>query len=163
MDILSALVIEHGVFNAMFDWIQGQVVANPAQSRIAGPFMMAARLLETHARLEEELLFSAMEPRLSAGGVKEELLQKSEHKRLEAMVKDGISYAASNPGSAISAIEFARQHFRGEEDVLFPLARKVLSPAHLDQLGECMLLARGLPHAKLSVPPGGAFLPGVTP
>lgn len=156
MDILKALVVEHGVFNSMFDWIEAQTVANPAQSRIAGPFMMAARLLETHASLEDELLFSALEPRLTAGGAREELLQKTEHKRLEILIKNGLMHAAANPDTALSAIEFARRHFRSEEDILFPLARKILSPGHLEQLGACLLSMRGLANAKPEEPAGMA-------
>ena len=119
--------------------------------------MMATRLLD-HARKEDEALFPALEEVLGRGAgatavmraehveirARAELFRKTLHElervehpaivaggaELSALAAVGAS-AARLRDAARKVIELLDLHFGKEEDILFPMARQVLSPHEL--------------------------------
>lgn len=137
MNIIDAIKVEHGLFYFLFDWIRNQAVANPTTYRVNGSVMMLVRIIDIHSRLEEELLFSALEPRLGMLGPTSVIVHRDEHKKMAEYFSAAINQPSTTIGGLLEAIDFARNHFRQEEAILFPLATRLLSASHLERLGKC--------------------------
>jgi hemerythrin-like domain-containing protein len=101
-----------------------------------------AAVLDSHATLEEELLFSALKPHLTDDKLISEMY--AEHKEIQAgleRIED-----ARDIREAVDAVQetlsVARRHFRKEEEVLYSLARRKLDDEVQAQLGEAWAAAR---------------------
>jgi hypothetical protein len=66
----------------------------------------------------------------------------AEHQRIGDLFSKAARGGGAEPGAVAEAVAHMRHHFRYEEDKLFPLVRKVLTPGHLDQLGRSWAEAR---------------------
>ena len=137
MNIIDAIRVEHGMFYFLFDWIRNQAVANPTTYRVNGSVQMLVRVIEGHSKMEEELLFSALEPRLGSLGPASVIVHRDEHRKLEQLFSSTINQPSTTVGGLLEAIDYARHHFRQEEAKLFPMAERLLSASHLDRLGKC--------------------------
>jgi hypothetical protein len=144
MNILDTLKVEHGLFYFLFDWIRNQAVANPVTYKVNGSCIMVGRAIESHAKLEEELLFSALEPRLGRIGPSSCIIHRDEHKKIAQLFADGAYHSSATVGGLLEAVDFARHHFRQEEAFLFPMAARLLSQSHMERLGRCWVESRGL-------------------
>lgn len=91
--------------------------------------------LEAHARLEEELLFCELEGRLPPQGPL--AVMRAEHDEIERLLASFPHQ--EDPAEAYRAIKrlssVARDHFAKEEQVLFPLAERLLGEERLRELG----------------------------
>ena len=146
MNILDTLRVEHGLFYFLFDWIRNQAVANPSTYKVNGSCIMVGRAIESHAKLEEELLFSALEPRLGRIGPSSCIIHRDEHRKIVQLFSDGAYHSNATVGGLLEAVDFARHHFRQEEAFLFPMAARLLSQSHMERLGRCWVESRGLEH-----------------
>jgi hemerythrin-like domain-containing protein len=126
--------------------------------------ILDARLAQ-HARKEEDALFPAIERVIGAGGPTsvmrmehEEIhgqgrllrrtlreLNEVEHPRIEAS-REQLRRSMAEGGSAAVFREIAEQilqlvdmHFYKEEQILFPMAQRLLDPAVLDEVGAAMI------------------------
>lgn len=134
--ITDALLGEHGVFYAQFDYLE-DLVRHPVES---GQLQHAAALLAAglipHARLENELLFDTLEPRLGPPGMPLPVMRE-EHESIEAGLL--LAQRSRDPLEVAQLIETAiaaaRDHFAKEEEVLFPLAEQTLEESVLYELG----------------------------
>lgn len=145
MKITDAFLGEHGVFYAQFDRLEE---ALPTETRIAvlrGHASLLAAGLEPHARLEDELLFAAMEKKAGTGVGPASTL-RNEHEEIEGALR--MVAAATDPARArealLDAIHLARAHFLKEEQVAFPMAEEVLGAEDLRRLGGEWARARGV-------------------
>jgi iron-sulfur cluster repair protein YtfE (RIC family) len=136
MKITDAFLGEHGVFYAEFDHLEVFLAGEPSLASVQEAAALLASALKPHAEMEDELLFGPALERLEhpheAMGV-----MHDEHEEVErhlVAVRD-----ATRAPVAVEmlgrAIELAREHFRKEEAITFPLAERLL--------GEEELLRRG--------------------
>jgi iron-sulfur cluster repair protein YtfE (RIC family) len=135
MKITDAFLGEHGVFYAQFSHLE-QVV--PQQRDLAliqaqGALLTAA--LETHAHLEDELLFSALEPHFGQGGPL--AVMRLEHEQIEGGLArlPGLGDLGQARELLLQVVRVARDHFAKEEQVLYPMAHQALGEAKLAELG----------------------------
>jgi iron-sulfur cluster repair protein YtfE (RIC family) len=96
---------------------------------------MLASALATHAQLEEELLFQALDPDASAMGPL--VVMRAEHEEVEGGLSEIISFTdlAETQQRLMRVVEVARQHFAKEEQILFMLADQSLDNETLNDLG----------------------------
>ncbi|MBI5824545.1 MAG: hemerythrin domain-containing protein [Chloroflexi bacterium] len=136
MLITDALLGEHGVFYLLFQDIEK---ALPALETVAALTNRAAPLsfsLEAHARLEDELLFTALEPHLGTQGGPLAVM-RMEHDQIVNLLGQIASATELEQGRALAAqmIAVSRAHFQKEEQVLFRMARQFLGEEQLSALG----------------------------
>jgi iron-sulfur cluster repair protein YtfE (RIC family) len=95
-----------------------------------------AAALQSHAGLEDELLFAALEPVLGAGSpelIGMRMMHEDIDRGLEAC--RAATDDAEAQGDLLGVIGLARQHFLGEEQALFPLAKERIPRETRDALG----------------------------
>ena len=143
MNITDLIAAEHGLLRFQFDYIRGIATANPAGPRVVGAGEMMAKLLMSHARLEEDLLFAALEPRLGSVGRPATVVHRDEHRKIEKLFEDALRHGSVLDG-LMEAIDFALYHFRQEEEILLPLSARFLSASHLERLGQVWAESRGV-------------------
>ena len=136
MLITDALLGEHGIFYLLFQDIEG---ALPTLESVAALTNRAAPLsfsLEAHARLEDELLFTALEPHLGTQGGPLAVM-RMEHDQIVNLLGRIESATDLEQGRALATqmIEVSRSHFQKEEQVLFRMARQFLGEEQLSALG----------------------------
>ncbi len=66
MDIVDALVGEHGVLGAECEDLEGLVALASSLAEVRAQTALLASGLQSHAQVEDELLFTALEPSLGA-------------------------------------------------------------------------------------------------
>lgn len=143
MKITDALYGEHGPLYALLAHCEGSA----AQWELAD-LMLAGRTLEaallSHAAVEDELLFHALEARMPAGGPV--AVMRSEHEEIDACLAAlrEASDEATARRSLLRMVLVAREHFAKEEQVLFPIAEDLLGDAELARLGGEWAARRGV-------------------
>ena len=134
--ITDALRGEHGVLYRLLDHLERETpAATLERAREQGACLAAA--LEAHAQLEDELLFGAL------AGVLDEtsgplVVMRQEH---EAIERDLVALRTAGDVAAARQLAArlvgtARDHFAKEEQILFPLAERLLGAGQLVALGE---------------------------
>jgi hemerythrin-like domain-containing protein len=136
MLITDALLGEHAVFHLMLGNIEQSIPALDSLSNLQNRIAAFAFALESHAGLEDELLFNALEPHLgTAGGPL--AIMRMEHDQIRDML--GKIESATDLDSARAfakqMIQITRGHFQKEEQILFRMARQALSEDELFTLG----------------------------
>jgi hemerythrin-like domain-containing protein len=102
---------------------------------IHGAGAIVERLLVSHARIEEDLLFSRLEPHLGRMGPL--AVMRSEHHEIEDLLETARQETdiAALKSVIGQLLELAHGHFQKEERVLFAMARQCLDEATLSELG----------------------------
>jgi iron-sulfur cluster repair protein YtfE (RIC family) len=143
MKLTDALLGEHGAFYILFDQIETIAASESAMAQSRGATTVLEAMVGSHATLEDELLFSALEPHL--GKAQGPLaVMRAEHAELERI----LAHIQDEPDEnrAIlwipEALRIARDHFHKEEQVLFPMAERILGDDILNQLGAKWAKAR---------------------
>ena len=144
MRMTDALRGEHGVFYAMFDHLEQSIDQTASLEAIRSQAAQLAAALVPHARLENDVLFSRAEAELGSGGPI--AVMRAEHDQIEGIL--------SSVGAAADVVDarrrvrqtmaLAREHFRKEEVVLFPLIEERVPASVLAQLGARWAEARGV-------------------
>jgi iron-sulfur cluster repair protein YtfE (RIC family) len=136
IDLIDALLGEHGLLYALFDELEARAASATtlAEAQMAaGP---VASALLSHARIEDELLFPALERTIGGDGPL--FVMRSEHQEIDDLL--AAVAVAPDLGAATAAIaqaiELARDHFAKEERVLFPMARQALDDDERHRLGQ---------------------------
>ncbi len=142
MKLTDALLGEHGAFNALFNTIETLADTSGDVAQIEAALAALAAEVSSHAALEEELLFPALEPLLEDDELITEM--RAEHREIRAgleRIED-----AQNLQQAVDAVRLtfavARRHFQKEEEVLYPLAGRLLDEEAQTRLGETWAAAR---------------------
>lgn len=135
MKITDALLGEHGVFYAQFSHLEKVVPELADLALVQAQAALLAAALETHAHLEDELLFSNLEPHLGQGGPL--AVMRIEHQQIEEGLAHlpGLADAASARQLLLQVVQVARGHFAKEEQVLYPMAHQALGEVVLRELG----------------------------
>ncbi|MCB0069826.1 MAG: hemerythrin domain-containing protein [Caldilineaceae bacterium] len=144
MNITDALLGEHAMLYAQFDYLQQ---ATPAADSLAAVRSLAAGLTVTlahHAHLEDELLFSALEPYMGPMGPL--AVMRMEHNQIEEILARITAAAELKQAQDLlqNLLQVARGHFAKEEQVLFPMAERALNQGVLTELGEQWAQRRGV-------------------
>lgn len=151
MKVTDALLGEHGVMNAIFDHVEQLLAAARTVADVRSAAGVVTATLVSHARIEDELLFPALERHLGPAGPL--VVMRHEHEEIERALE--AAAAAQTPADAHEhlrrALGIAHEHFAKEEQVLFRMAHDVLSDAELEQLGASWAAAR-----RVWVGPAGA-------
>ncbi|MDP6787982.1 MAG: hemerythrin domain-containing protein [Rhodospirillales bacterium] len=145
MKITDALLGEHSAFYMLFNQVEEIATIEGAMAQIRGATTVLAAMVESHATIEEELLFTALEPHLGreAGPIAQMYAEHEELERLLGQIEEAqdVAQATALVAEALSA---ARSHFRKEEQVLFPMAQNLLGDEALTRLGKAWAEARGV-------------------
>lgn len=136
MKITDALLGEHGVLYDLFGQLRDVAVGGGDLAAIRSVFGIVEKLILAHARIEEELLFSRLQPHLGHTGPLSVML--TEHRRIDALLEAARNEdnLATLKNLAGHLIELACSHFRKEEHILFGMAQQYLGDDLLSQLGE---------------------------
>jgi len=132
MKVTDALLGEHGVFYAQFDYME----KNIPQATDLTLVKSQGAMLAPHAHLEDELLFIALESHLDpqSGPL---AVKRLEHNEIEGSLErlQKLQDLAEAKNLLLQAIQTARAHFAKEEQVLFVMAQQILDSRALEQLG----------------------------
>lgn len=142
MKITDALLGEHAVFYAQFTECE-RSVADVDLVSLKREAAVIASALESHARLENELLFVELAQR---SGVPMFQVMEQEHGVIEnmlAQIQDARDAERARV-LVLDVIEAARLHFMKEERMAFPTAEQLLGQTELMRLGERWAEARGV-------------------
>jgi hemerythrin-like domain-containing protein len=141
--LTDALIGEHGAFYTLFNGIEEIATRESAMAIVLGAVAVLQTMVESHATLEEDLLFAALEPHLGKHDGPLAILraEHEEMKRLLWQIEDTVDgdEAVLLVEEALSA---ARRHFQKEEQVLFPMAQRLLGDEELTRLGNAWAEAR---------------------
>ncbi|MBI2847313.1 MAG: hemerythrin domain-containing protein [Chloroflexi bacterium] len=144
MKITEALRGEHGVFYAQFDHMARSVPQAQTLAQLQSSVAMLDAALASHAKMEDELLFSNLEPHLGPMGPL--AVMRMEHDEIEgasARIKE-VQDIAEARALALSLVQVARNHFAKEEQILFHMAEEVLDEDTLERLGVQWAERRGV-------------------
>jgi len=152
MLITDALLGEHGVFQLLFQDLEKALPAIESAAALTNRAAPLSFSLEAHASLEDELLFTALEPHLGAQGGPL-VVMRMEHDQIVTLLGRVQSATDLAQGRALAAqmIEVSRSHFQKEEQVLFRMARQLLGEETLSALGAKWAGRRG-PLIALNMP-----------
>ncbi len=139
MKITDALVAEHAIFLGIFDEIERLLpsLATPAEVRTMAA--MIERLLESHAAHESNLAYIALDHVLAHNGELDRM--HHEHAEVDSRLKKVQQSATCAEARSLlkASIAAAREHFRLEQNDVFPLLEKSLELETLQQLGRTWL------------------------
>ncbi len=144
MLITDALLGEHGVFYLLFQDIEQALPAIENLAILQNRIAPLAFSLEAHASLEDELLFTALEPHLGTQGGPLAVM-RMEHDQIVNLLEriPSAPDLAQTRALAAQMIEVSRGHFRKEEQALFRMAQKFLDEDELSALGAKWSARRG--------------------
>ncbi len=136
MQILEALLGEHGTFYAQLQHLEQVIPMATALTQIQNPVALLTAALATHARIEDELLFTALEPYLGVQ-VGPLAVMRMEHDQIDNILTRvaEVGDLAQARSLVLQVTQIARDHFAKEEQVLFPMAKRALDGNTLTQLG----------------------------
>ena len=137
MKLTQALLGEHGVFYAQFEYLENTIPQCQSLDQVQRLGAMLTAALEPHAGMENDLLFASLEshPGLASGPLP---VMRQEHDQIEQLLASAqdLQDVDEAKNSLLGALRVAREHFAKEEQVLFPAAEQVLGAALLEELGE---------------------------
>ena len=142
MKLTDALRGEHAVLFELFAYLDETIRASDDLQDIRAAVSVVERLLVSHARIEEDLLFPRLEPHLGQMGPL--AVMRAEHGRIEGLLdaarrEDDVAALKSLIGQLLN---LARAHFQKEEAVLFDMAERFLGGAALTEMGDQWATAR---------------------
>jgi hemerythrin-like domain-containing protein len=135
MKITDALLGEHAVFYAQFDYMEKSVPRAESAALVKSLGAMLSAALASHAHLENDLLFRALEAHLPTEGGPLAVM-RMEHDEIEGslMRLPDIQDLAEAKNMLLHALQTARGHFAKEEQILYPMAKQMLDARTLEQL-----------------------------
>ena len=142
MKITDVLRAEHAVFHNLFDHIEAVLPTTKSLAEVKSLAKVADKLLEPHAKTEDDLFIEPLEHYFDQIGQNE--LFHEEHKQIDALLAK-IQKARDLKTAKkllLSAVLAGRSHFDKEERIVFPMAEKVLKTKTLAELGEAWLRRR---------------------
>jgi len=135
MRITDVILGEHAVFRAQFAPLMEMAASAESLREVKNLVSVLDAALATHAALENDLLFPALEEQLPSDKAVSEL--RVEHLGIDATLAR-IQGAGSLPEARSllqGLMEVASGHFAREEEELVPMAEGALSGATLGRLG----------------------------
>jgi hemerythrin-like domain-containing protein len=145
MNIIDGLLGEHGVLYAEIDYLEGTIPEEKAVADVQASLAFLAAGVQSHSRLEDELVFVSLERHLDGEqGVIQSMRRMhadldATFERLRTATDLGVARDLAS-----SAVALAREHFSAEEELCFPLAEDALPQDQLLRLGDTWAARRGL-------------------
>jgi hemerythrin-like domain-containing protein len=132
--ITDALVGEHGPLYAQLDRLAG--AGGGSVEAIRSCALLLAAGLASHAQLEDELLFAALEQRIGRDSLIESMYE--DHEQVDALLAELARVEDPEQARTLAGqlVGLARNHFAKEEKAVFPLAEQTLGEGELVRLGE---------------------------
>jgi DUF438 domain-containing protein len=136
MKITDALLGEHALLYALFDYVRDTALNSDDLRDLHSGAAAIEGLLVPHAKIEEDLLFPRLEPHLGQMGPL--AVMRAEHNEVDELLE------AARQGTDIATVkslmsrllDLAHNHFQKEERVLFAMAGRCLDEAELTELGD---------------------------
>ncbi len=155
VNLIDALLAEHGVFYVLFDQLEESVSKAETAADARNAIGMLTKALISHANIENELLFQALEERLGPAGPL--AVMRAEHEELDRTLQEAAKteHQSEMVNKVLHALQVARDHFSKEEQVLFQMARQVLSEEALVELGRRWADVRRVAIGQAGDPPPG--------
>jgi hemerythrin-like domain-containing protein len=158
MNVIHALLGEHGALKHEIDTMRREA-KHLAGRELSAALRGLAGAVESHARLEDELLFVPLEAtgRMPAGPI---ATMRAEHDSIESLFGRLLdpSLVGRSPDEdrrmATRLAESLLEHFAHEENVLFVLAARMLDVPALERLGDVWAQRRAV---RVGAPAGAAF------
>lgn len=143
MKITDAFLGEHAVFYAQFDECETLLDRGNLEVLKQAAAVIASAL-ESHAQLEDRLLFGPLAARGDDAGIFQ--LMEEEHVVIAGFLHAIAAARDANHASELlgDMIAAARAHFLKEESVAFPRAEHALGIEQLQRLGVEWAAARGV-------------------
>ena len=136
MKLTDALLGEHGAIYALFNHLEEVLPRLESLKEVQLAAAELSAVLVSHARIEEELLFPALEAHIGPAGPLS--VMREEHTEIDQSLDDVAKAKARD--EAVRRLEYlievARDHFAKEERALFNIARQALSGDELEELGD---------------------------
>ena len=135
MKITDALLGEHAVFYAQFDHLEQAIPDANSVAQVKSLGAMLAAALASHAQMEEELLFTTLEPHIGSMGPL--AVMRKEHDEIEKSLESlpAIQEVDQARDLLLKVVTVAREHFPKEEQALYPIANKTLTAETMIDLG----------------------------
>ncbi|RIK40253.1 MAG: hypothetical protein DCC55_15610 [Chloroflexi bacterium] len=146
MTIAAALLGEHALLYTQFDYLEQALLDRMTLSQVHCQAGMLRAALESHAHLEDELLFAPLEPYL--GEVNPLAVMRGEHCGIEralATLPQIVDLSRARAG-LLFVIEVARQHCAREEQAVYSLANQLLGSKESNRLRHRWAMRRGIYH-----------------
>jgi len=133
--IIDSLIVEHALLVELFDEIDRLL----PDLRTVAEVQLLSRLVEgvlsRHADVEQNLAFAALDHALMEKGPLDRLYQ--DHQEIDERL--GRASAAAEFSEAVrllkGGLSATRDHFRQEEQTVFPLFKKVFDAASMEAFG----------------------------
>ena len=124
--ITKVLIMEHAVFNEVFDQIEKSLTGSPSAAEVKVLATVAEGLLSRHAETETNLAYAALDHALADRGALDQLHQ-DHHEIDDHFLR---IHRTDNPAEALrllkKALRATRKHFQREENLVFPTIEKTL-------------------------------------
>jgi hemerythrin-like domain-containing protein len=140
--LTDALLGEHAVLYTLFGQIEAVAATTANLAWIQQTTVVLGAVVRSHAKLEEELLFPALEPHLGIDGPL--AVMRAEHEEFTRTLQRVADTSDIDDGTdcLARALDLVRDHFQKEEQVLFSLARQMLDDETQMRLGNAWAEAR---------------------
>jgi hemerythrin-like domain-containing protein len=145
MNIIDVLLGEHGALYPQFDFLEQTLSEVGTVGEIKAQAALLAAAMQSHSTVEDDLLFAALESPLGAESpalVGMRMMHEDLDRGFEEL--RGAKDVVVARDGLLGVIGLARQHFLGEEEFLFPTARRALDRETLDRLGAMWAERRGV-------------------
>lgn len=142
--ITKALILEHAVFCDVFDQIERVLADSKSANEVKLLASVVEGLLSRHAETETNLAYQALDHVLADQGTLDRLYQ--DHHEIDDRFKriQGATDAVTALHLLKKALAATREHFRGEEKIVFPMLEKTLQPDTLRTLGRKRMEKRAI-------------------
>ena len=140
--ITNALVMEHAAFCAVFNQMEN-ILAELHSAREVQLFAsLVEGLLKGHGETETHLAYAALDHVLEENGSLKQLHQ--DHQEIDEHFRrvHNATELADAQRLFTKALTATREHFRREEQIVFPFLERVLQPETLGALGQTWMQAR---------------------
>ncbi len=138
MKITDALYGEHGLFYAQLDYLESVLADDetPALPVLKALARGLERMVVTHATIEDEGLFAALDAHIGGMGPLE--VMRSEHQEIDRLVTAAVGTNDNEECAGLlgKLSALMREHFMKEERILFVLAQQEIEEAELNALGD---------------------------
>ncbi|MCL4863051.1 MAG: hemerythrin domain-containing protein [Caldilineaceae bacterium] len=144
MTIAAALLGEHALLYTQFDYVEQALLDRMTLSQVHCQAGMLRAALESHAHLEDELLFAPLEPYL--GEANPLAMMRGEHCGIEralATLPRIVELSRARAG-LLFVIEVARRHCAREEQAVYSLATTLLGSEESNRLCDRWAVRRGI-------------------
>jgi hemerythrin-like domain-containing protein len=133
--IIEVLALEHAVFCQVFDQIEKALAGSRSAREVKSLATVVEGLLNSLAENETNLVYSVLDHMFTERGVSDH--QHHDHHEIDR--RFARIHRASNAAKALrllkKALAATREHFRREEQSVFPTLEKTLQPETLWKLG----------------------------